>query len=73
MTASSRPFTAERDGDVFADDFIGLLYRSDESTVLELITELSPPQRANIAAFCYQKAHLHHIGLAIAATFGPGT
>ena len=72
MTGSLRQPLAERDANAFADDFVGWLYRADENSVLEVMSQLSPQERANVAVFCYQKAHLHHIGLAIAATCDPG-
>ena len=72
MNGSLRPSTAERDADVLSDDLVGWLYRADENAVLDVMSQLSPQQRADVAVFCYQKAHLHHIGLAIAATCDPG-
>ncbi len=50
------------------DDLIGQLYRASESTVFDLLPELSLQDRAYLAMFCYRKSHLHRIGLAIAAT-----
>ena len=50
------------------DDLIGRLYRASESTVFDLLPELSLQDRAYLAMFCYRKSHLHRIGLAIAAT-----
>ena len=55
------------DQDVPAD-LIGRLYRASESTVFDLLPELSLQDRAYLAMFCYRKSHLHRIGLAIAAT-----
>jgi hypothetical protein len=72
MTGSLRQPFAERHANALADDFVGWLCRTDEHSVLEVMSELSPQERANVAVFCYQKAHLHHIGLAIAATCDPG-
>ena len=50
------------------EDLIGRLYRASESTVFDLLPELSLQDRAYLAMFCYRKSHLHRIGLAIAAT-----
>jgi hypothetical protein len=50
------------------EEVIGLLYRSSEHHVQEFISGLSPQHRASLAAFCYGRAHLHEIGLTIAAT-----
>jgi hypothetical protein len=50
------------------DDLIGRLYRASESSVFDLLPELSLQDRAYLAMFCYRKSHLHRIGLAIAAT-----
>lgn len=72
MTGSLKPSFAEGDANVLSDDLVGWLYRADEDTVLDVMGQLSPQQRADVAVFCYQKAHLHQIGLAIAATCDPG-
>ncbi len=44
------------------------LYRAGESRAGQLVEGFSAAQRANLAVYCYHKAHLHRIGLAIAAT-----
>jgi hypothetical protein len=72
MNGSLKPSIAEGDANVLSDDLVGWLYRADEDSVVELMSRLSPQQRADVAVFCYQKAHLHQIGLAIAATCDPG-
>jgi hypothetical protein len=36
--------------------------------VFSLLDQFSPVERANLAVFCYRKAHLNRVGLAIAAT-----
>jgi|SRR6185437_3710774 len=56
------------DDQAVSDDLIGRLYRATESTVFDLLPELSLQDRAYLAMFCYRKSHLHRIGLAIAAT-----
>ncbi len=56
------------DDQVVPEDLIGRLYRASESTVFDLLPELSLQDRAYLAMFCYRKSHLHRIGLAIAAT-----
>ena len=50
------------------EEVIGLLYSSSHNRVYELISGLSAPHRASLATFCYGRAHLREIGLAIAAT-----
>jgi len=50
------------------EDLVGRLYRATASSVLELLSDLSVEDRANLAMFCYRKSHLHRIGLAIAKT-----
>jgi hypothetical protein len=54
-------------------ELVGRLYRASESAVLELTATFAPNDRANLAAYCYRKAHLHRIGLAIAATCDQST
>ncbi len=56
------------DDQVVPDDLIGRLYRATESSVFDLLPDMSVQDRAYLAMFCYRKSHLHHIGLAIAAT-----
>src|SRR5215831_4276252 len=50
------------------EELIGRLYRATESSVFEMLPDLSVQDRAYLAMFCYRKSHLHRIGLAIAAT-----
>ena len=56
------------DDQTVPEDLIGRLYRATESSVFEMLPELSLQDRAYLAMFCYRKSHLHRIGLAIAAT-----
>ena len=49
-------------------EFAERLYRAGENRAGQLVEGLSAAQRANLAVYCYHKAHLHRIGLAIAAT-----
>ena len=63
------PTTPQLDDDQLVPEaLVGRLYRLGESAVLDLLAGLSPTERANLAMFCYRKAHLHRTGLAIAAT-----
>src|SRR6202163_1246960 len=56
------------DDQTVPDELIGRLYRATESSVFDMLPELSVQDRAYLAMFCYRKSHLHRIGLAIAAT-----
>src|SRR5262250_3916721 len=57
------------DNDQFVpEELVGRLYRATESSVLDMLSDLSVEDRANLAMFCYRKSHLHRIGLAIAKT-----
>jgi hypothetical protein len=51
-----------------SEELIGRLYRSSHHDINELISGLSSSRRGSLAAFCYGRAHLRDIGLAIAAT-----
>ncbi len=51
-----------------ADQMLGEMYRASAHGLNELIARVSPPARALLAVYCYRRAHLASIGLAIAAT-----
>jgi hypothetical protein len=59
---------ADDDGCPVPDELIGRLYRSPQHGINELVSGLSMSRRGSLAAFCYGRAHLRDIGLAIAAT-----
>ena len=50
------------------DQTLGEMYRASPHGLNELITTVSPALRALLAVYCYRRAHLASIGLAIAAT-----
>ncbi len=56
------------DDQAVPEELIGRLYRATETSVFDMLPELSVQDRAYLAMFCYRKSHLHRIGLAIAAT-----
>jgi hypothetical protein len=63
------PAASQLDDDVIVpDELIGRLHRATETTLLDVLDKFSPQERANLAMFCYRKAHLRRTGLAIAAT-----
>jgi hypothetical protein len=67
--AAQTPATPQLDDDMAVpDELIGRLHRATENTLLDLLDKFSIPERANLAMFCYRKAHLRRTGLAIAAT-----
>ena len=51
-----------------ADQVLGEMYRASAHGLNELIATVSPAARALLAVYCYRRAHLASIGLAIAAT-----
>jgi len=51
-----------------ADQMLGQMYRASAHGLNELIATVSPTARALLAVYCYRRAHLASIGLAIAAT-----
>src|ERR1700681_1253601 len=61
------PFQLD-DARLVSDELIGRLCSASESIIVDLLDRFSPEERANLAMFCYQKAHLHQMGLLIAAT-----
>src|SRR5450432_967371 len=51
-----------------ADQMLGEMYRASPHGLNELIATVSPTARVLLAIYCYRRAHLSSIGLAIAAT-----
>jgi hypothetical protein len=51
-----------------SDEMLGKMYRTSTHGLNELIATVSPTARASLAVYCYRRAHLASIGLAIAAT-----
>jgi hypothetical protein len=51
-----------------SDEMLGALYRSSQHGLSELVASVGPETRATLALYCYRRAHLQSIGLAIAAT-----
>jgi len=58
----------DRDACPVPAELIGRLYHCPQHGVSELVSGLSNARRGSLAAFCYGRAHLRDIGLAIAAT-----
>lgn len=50
------------------DEMLGSLYRASEHGLPQLVESVSADVRAMLALFCYRRAHLHGMSLAIAAT-----
>jgi hypothetical protein len=50
------------------DQMLGEMYRASPHGLNQLISTISPTARVLLALFCYRRAHLTSIGLAIAAT-----
>jgi hypothetical protein len=55
-----------------SDELLGRLYRAGASGAEEATASLTAAERAHLAAFCYTRAHLHEIGLALAAICDQG-
>lgn len=58
----------ENDACPVGDEFLGSLYRASPHGLVELVETVSSDVRAMLALFCYRRAHLHSLSLAIAAT-----
>lgn len=52
------------------DDLFGQLRQASPKNAVEIAKSLSEPQRAQLAAFCYRRCHMHALGLMIASTCG---
>ena len=50
------------------DEVVGRLYGSPTRGIDGLVSDLPEDERGNLAVFCYSRAHLHEVALAIAAT-----
>jgi hypothetical protein len=50
------------------DELLGELCRANDLFVPGFVYSLAPDVRASLALFCYRRAHLHSMGLAIAAS-----
>ena len=50
------------------DETLGEMYRASAHGLSQIITTISPTARVLLAIYCYRRAHLASIGLAIAAT-----
>jgi hypothetical protein len=51
-----------------SDEVLGEMYRASSHGLNELIASVPPAVRGMLAMYCYRRAHLASIGLAIAAT-----
>ena len=51
-----------------SDEMLGEMYRTSAHGLHELIATIPPTARALLAVYCYRRAHLASIGMAIAAT-----
>ena len=54
------------------ENILGELYRARPHSLAELIDNILPEVRASLAVYCYRRAHLASIGLAIAASCDEG-
>ena len=50
------------------EEVIGKLYGSSGQDIAEVVSPFPAEQRARLALFCYSRAHMREIGLAVAAT-----
>ena len=57
----------DRDDYAAMSDALSWLYRAAASTAADAVAALSASERARLAVYCYGRAHLNTIGLAIAA------
>jgi hypothetical protein len=58
----------ENEGCPVADELLGRLYVVPIAEVDSIVSRLPSGPRGSLATFCYGRAHLRDIGLAIAAT-----
>ena len=58
----------ENDSCPVRDELLGELYRADQNGLPQLVESVAPDVRAMLALFCYRKAHLHSLAIAIATS-----
>ena len=66
MFASRNAF--DSDDCPVGDELLGALYRADENGLPALVESVSADVRAMLSLFCYRRAHLHSLALAIASS-----
>jgi hypothetical protein len=50
------------------EELFGELYRADQNGLSRLVESVAPDVRAMLALFCYRRAHLHSLAVAIASS-----
>lgn len=50
------------------DELFGEFYRADQNGLSKLVESVAPDVRAMLALFCYRRAHLHSLAVAIASS-----
>lgn len=60
--------TVDRDDQTAMTEALSRLYGAATQSISDIVSNLSASERARLAVFCYGRAHLNAIGLAIAAT-----
>ncbi len=68
MPAALRVISAAVETTPVSDELLGSLYHSQGQGIAEVVAAYPALQRARVAMFCYGRAHLREIGLAVAAT-----
>ena len=58
----------DRDDQTAMTEALARLYGAATQSISDIVENLSASERAKLAVFCYGRAHLNAIGLAIAAT-----
>lgn len=58
----------DRDDQTAMTEALARLYGAATQSISDIVGNLSASERAKLAVFCYGRAHLNAIGLAIAAT-----
>lgn len=71
--ASSPSVKLNEDNCPVTEQLFGQLRGASSPEAIEVAKTLPEAQRARLAAFCYNKSHLHTLGLMIASTCGRGT
>ena len=67
---SAKSHSLNEDECPISEEVLGKMHESNPAEAALVASDLPEAQRAQLAAFCYERRHLHHLGLIIASSCG---